>query len=72
MVIALGDTFRTTPADVRDLAGEVERLWIVLHVLRNIKNPDDRREGVIEALRGARLTPEDLVDRLTTIPIGAS
>jgi len=72
VVLAAENTFRVTPADILDLAGEVERVWLQLHILRNIKGIGDRREGIVAALRGARLTPEDVADRLTTISIGKS
>ena len=72
MVVADEKTFRTTPTDILDLASEVERVWLKLHTLRNIKGADDRREGVVAALRDARLTPEDIADRLTVISLGTS
>jgi len=72
MVVADGNTFLVTPADVLDLANDVERLWLVLHTLRNIKNLEDRKDGILAALRSSRLTPEDIVDRLTTVTIGSA
>ena len=65
------DTFRTTPGAIWDLAVEIERLWLILRTQRNIEGVQDRG-GIVAALRGARLTPEDIVDRLTAISIGAT
>jgi len=72
IVLADDNVFRCTPVTILNLAGDVERAWLELHTLKNIKVAGDRREGIVSALRGARLTPEDIVDRLTEIPIGAS
>ncbi|MBG6059775.1 hypothetical protein RCH16_003177 [Cryobacterium sp. MP_M5] len=72
MVVADGNAWRVTPTVMVDLATEAERLWVVLQTLRNIKVSDDRRDGIAAALRSARLCPEDILDRLTTVAIGKS
>lgn len=71
IVIADDGTFRVTPQDILSLAGEVQRVWVELHTLRNIKSTDERATAVQNALRAARLTPEDVRDRLTVTPINA-
>jgi Type III restriction enzyme, res subunit/Helicase C-terminal domain len=70
IVIADDIVFRVSPVEILDLAGEVERVWVELHTLKNIKAASDRRDGIVSALRGARLTPDDVIDRLTETPIG--
>lgn len=71
MVLADEWTYRVTPEDILSLGREVERLWVELHTLRNIKSTDDRQTAVLNALRAARLTPEDVRDRLTVTPLNA-
>ncbi|TFC12519.1 hypothetical protein [Cryobacterium sp. MDB2-10] len=72
MVVADGNAWRVTPTAMVDLATDAESLWVVLKTLRNIKASDDRRDGIAAALRSARLCPEDILDRLTTVAIGKS
>lgn len=69
MALAEPGTWRVTPANVLGLAVDVERLWSHLQTLRTL-DVKARRAPVAEALKNARLTPEDIVDRLTLTPLG--
>lgn len=69
MALAEPGTWRVTPANVLALAVDVERLWSHLQTLRPL-DVKARRAPVAEALKNARLTPEDIVDRLTLTPLG--
>lgn len=70
MALAEPGTWRVTPADMLALAMDVERLWVELQTLRNLPDAKARRVPVAEALKNARLAPEDLIDRLTVTPLG--
>lgn len=70
MALAEPGTWRVTPADVLAVAIDVQRLWAHLQTLRNLPDAKSRRGPVAEALKNARLTPEDLIDRLTSTPLG--
>lgn len=70
MALAESDTWRVTPADVLALALDVQRLWTHLQTLRSLPDANARRAPVAEALKNARLAPEDIIDRLTLTPLG--
>lgn len=71
MTLAGQNTWRVTPSEIQGIAAETERLWDVLHPLRNIPLAEDRVEAIMLTLQKARLTPEDIRDRLTGVPLGA-
>lgn len=70
--IAAANTWRVTLTEVQSLAEEVDRLWARLMVLRNIVDPVERAASIADALRDVRLTPEDVLDRLTLTPLGGA
>jgi hypothetical protein len=71
MTLAESHTFRILPMDVLAVGREVERLWKQLHTLRNIKNQDERRPAIADAVRSAGLTPEAIQDRFTETPLSS-
>lgn len=70
IVVADEDSYRASPIDVLALATETERLWEGVQLMRNIKVPSERVNGIVKLLRQHRLSPEDVFDRLTATRIG--
>ncbi|MGN7186978.1 DEAD/DEAH box helicase family protein [Microbacterium enclense] len=70
IAVAGPDSFRVSTEDIRSLATEAERLWSALHVLRNVKVPSERIDGVLRELEQHHLRPEDIFDRLTVTRVG--
>lgn len=72
MALATEITWRVSPSLILGMANDIERMWKSLSPLRNIKNPTERHEGILQSLREYRLTPESILDRLTVTPLGKS
>ena len=70
LAVAAESSYRVTPRDISALATETERLWEGLQVLRNVKDSNERIDGIVLQLLQHRLRPEDILDRLTTTRIG--
>jgi hypothetical protein len=70
--IAPQHTFRVTPSTLTDLTEEVKKAWSRISTFRGMHDENELLTAVKSALREHRITPEEILERLTSIPLSES
>lgn len=72
MTVADENSWRVTFDHINQLVEDAERLWSKLRQLGNVSNAEIKNTGIAEALREYRLQPEEILDRLTVVPVSGN